>query len=89
MEYIQLPNLEEEPMQATVQEYTQRLLSYSEGKDPLRSQQAAPIKLAALLRGKTRKQLTRRPAPARLTARADHSQLAAPLWRLASLAPRQ
>jgi hypothetical protein len=50
-------------MQETVQEYTQRLLSYSEGKDPLRSQQAAPIKLAALLKGKTGKQLTRRPAP--------------------------
>lgn len=50
-------------MQETVQEYTQRLLSYGEGKDPLRSQQAAPGKLAALLKGKTGKQLTRRPAP--------------------------
>src|SRR5882757_2870268 len=52
-----------EAMQETALEYTQRLLSYSEGKDPLRSQQAAPIKLAALLKGKTGKQLTRRPAP--------------------------
>src|SRR5438309_11483076 len=50
-------------MQETVQEYTQRLLSYSEGKDPLRTQQAAPIKLAALLKGKPGRQLTRRPAP--------------------------
>jgi hypothetical protein len=50
-------------MQETVQEYTKRLLSYSEGKDPLRSQQAAPGKLAALLKGKTGKQLIRRPAP--------------------------
>lgn len=50
-------------MQETVQEYTQRLLSYADGKDPLRLQQAAPAKLAALLKGKTSKQLTRRPAP--------------------------
>jgi DinB family protein len=50
-------------MQETVQEYTQRLLSYGEGKDALRLQQAAPKKLASLLKGKTRKQLSRRPAP--------------------------
>jgi hypothetical protein len=50
-------------MQETVQDYTQRLLSYADGKDPLRLQQAAPAKLAALLKGKTSKQLTRRPAP--------------------------
>jgi uncharacterized damage-inducible protein DinB len=49
-------------MAETVQQYTQRLLSYGEGKDPLRLQQAAPKKLAALIRGKTRKQLSRRPA---------------------------
>jgi hypothetical protein len=52
-----------EGMQETVQGYTQRLLSYGEGKDPLRSQQAAPKKLASLLKGKTAKQLMRRPAP--------------------------
>jgi hypothetical protein len=50
-------------MQETVQEYTQRLLSYGEGKDALRLQQAAPKKLASLLKGKNRKQLSRRPAP--------------------------
>jgi hypothetical protein len=49
-------------MQETVQEYTQRLFSYVESRDPLRLQQAAPKKLAALIRGKTRKQLSRRPA---------------------------
>jgi DinB family protein len=49
-------------MAETVQQYTQRLLSYGEGKDPLRLQQAAPKKLAVLIRGKTRKQLSRRPA---------------------------
>jgi hypothetical protein len=49
-------------MQETVQEYTQRLFSYVESRDPLRLQQAAPKKLAALIRGKTRKRLLRRPA---------------------------
>ena len=50
-------------MPETAQEYTQRLLSYAGDKDPLRLQQVAPAKLASLVRGKTRKQLTRRPAP--------------------------
>ena len=50
-------------MQETVQEYTKRLLSYGAGSDPLRLQQAAPRKLALLLKGKTGKQLMRRPAP--------------------------
>ena len=50
-------------MPETAQQYTKRLLSYSGEKDPLRLQQAAPAKLASLVRGKTRKQLTRRPAP--------------------------
>ena len=50
-------------MQETVQDYTQRLLSYGEGKDPLRLQQAAPKKLAVMLKGKTGKQLMRRPVP--------------------------
>jgi DinB family protein len=49
-------------MPETVQEYTQRLLSYTGDKDPLRLQQAAPKKLASLIKGKTRKQLSRRPA---------------------------
>jgi len=49
-------------MQETVQEYTKRLLSYGEGSDPLRLQQAAPGKLALLLKGKTGRQLMRRPA---------------------------
>ncbi len=50
-------------MPETVQEYTQRLLSYAGSRNPLRQQQAAPARLAALVKGKTRKQLTRRPAP--------------------------
>lgn len=50
-------------MQETVQQYVQRILKNSEGQDPLRIQQSTPRRLATLLRGKTRKQLTRRPAP--------------------------
>ncbi len=49
-------------MPETAQQYTERLLSYTAAKDPLRLQQAAPAKLASLVKGKTRKQLTRRPA---------------------------
>ena len=73
-------------MQETAQEYTQRLLSYGDGKDPLRLQQAAPGKLAVLLKGKTGKQLTRRPAPdkwsvAEIVAHLADAELAIS-WRL-------
>ena len=73
-------------MQETAQEYTQRLLSYGEGKDPLRLQQAAPAKLAALLKGKTGKQLMRRPAPekwsvAEIVAHLADAELAI-AWRI-------
>lgn len=50
-------------MQETPQQYTQRMLGYTEGQEPLRIQQTAPKKLAALIRGKKKTQLTRRPAP--------------------------
>lgn len=50
-------------MQETAQQYTQRLLGYVEGKDPLRMQQSTPVKLAALIKGKKRAQLTKRPGP--------------------------
>jgi hypothetical protein len=73
-------------MQETAQEYTQRLLSYGDGKDPLRLQQTAPAKLAALLKGKTGKQLTQRPAPdkwsvAEILAHLADAELAIS-WRL-------
>jgi len=73
-------------MQETVQEYTERLLSYTDGKDPVRLQQAAPDKLAVLLKGKTGKQLTRRPAPdkwsvAEIVAHLADAELAIS-WRL-------
>jgi len=73
-------------MQETAQEYTARLLSYGEGKDPLRLQQAAPAKLASLLRGRNRKQLMRRPAPDRWSVAEILAHLAdaelAISWRL-------
>ncbi|HEY6305983.1 MAG TPA: DinB family protein [Candidatus Angelobacter sp.] len=50
-------------MPETPQQYTQRMLNNLDGQEPLRLQQAAPKKLATLLRGKNKKQLTRRPAP--------------------------
>jgi DinB superfamily len=50
-------------MQETPQQYTQRILSYVESADPLRVQQATAKKLASLMKGKNKKQLTRRPAP--------------------------
>ena len=50
-------------MQETPQQYTQRMLSHSRGKDPLRLQQATPRKLATLIKGLSKKQLTRRPGP--------------------------
>ena len=73
-------------MAETTQQYTQRLLSYGEGKDPLRLQQAAPKKLASLLKGKTAKQLMRRPAPdkwsiAEILAHLADAELAI-AWRL-------
>ena len=73
-------------MQETVQEYTQRLLSYAGEKDPLRLQQAAPKKLAALLKGKNSKQLMLRPAPdkwsvAEIVAHLADAELAIS-WRL-------
>ena len=50
-------------MQETPQQYTQRMLSYSDGKDPLRLQATTAKKLATLIKGKNKKQLSQRPAP--------------------------
>ena len=50
-------------MQETPQQYTQRILGHSHGKDPLRVQQASSRKLAALTKGLSKKNLTRRPEP--------------------------
>jgi DinB superfamily len=73
-------------MQESPQQYTQRIINNSQGQDPLRIQQTTPRKLAALLRGKTRKQLTRRPAPGKWSAAEIIAHLAdaeiAISWRL-------
>lgn len=73
-------------MQETAQQYTQRLLSYADGKEPLALQQAAPRKLAALLKGKNKKQLTRRSAPEKWSVAEIAAHLAdaevAISWRL-------
>lgn len=50
-------------MQETPQQYTQRMLKHSQGKNPLRLQKGAHKKLAALTKRLNKKQLTRRPAP--------------------------
>jgi uncharacterized damage-inducible protein DinB len=50
-------------MQETPQQYTQRILGHSSGKDPIKLQQAAPRKFAALTKGLSKKRLTRRPEP--------------------------
>jgi hypothetical protein len=50
-------------MPETPQQYTERMLNHSKGKDPLRLQQAAPRKFAALTKGLSKKQLALRPGP--------------------------
>lgn len=49
-------------MQETPQEYTKRLLSYSDNQNGIALQQTTPKKLAGLLKGKTKKVFTKRPA---------------------------
>lgn len=48
---------------ALVRDYVARLLSYTEGKDPLAMQRQAPAILASLLQGADRQQLRTPPAP--------------------------
>ena len=73
-------------MQETPQQYTQRLLSYSDGKEPLALQRSAPKKLASLLKGRTKMELTRRPAPGKWSVGEIAAHLAdaeiAISWRL-------
>src|ERR1700681_2312689 len=53
----------ERPMPETPQQYTERMLNHSQGKDPLRLQQAAPKKFAALTNALSKKRLAQRPGP--------------------------
>ncbi|MGA8150638.1 MAG: DinB family protein [Terriglobales bacterium] len=50
-------------MQETAQQYIQRMLGYTEGKEPLRVQQETPRKLQKLIKPLSKTQLTRQPEP--------------------------
>lgn len=50
-------------MNETPQQYTQRVLSYLEGKQPLAVQAATPKKLERLIKGVSASKLRKRPAP--------------------------
>lgn len=50
-------------MKETPQEYTQRILKYMEGKQPLAVQAATPRKLERLIKGVPTGKLRKRPAP--------------------------
>jgi DinB superfamily len=50
-------------MSETAQQYTARLLSYSESSEPLQLQASAADTIAALINGRTREELTSQPAP--------------------------
>jgi uncharacterized damage-inducible protein DinB len=50
-------------MQETPQQYTQRILGYMNGKEPLQVQQETPKKLQKLIKPLSKAQLTRRPEP--------------------------
>lgn len=55
-------------MPETAQQYTQRLLSYVDGKQSLSVQRSIPKKLALLARRMDKKKLARRPAPGKWSA---------------------
>lgn len=50
-------------MQETADQYRQRILSYLNGRDPIKMQAAAPAKLAKLLKGISPASARKRPAP--------------------------
>ena len=55
-------------MRETPQQYAERVLGYVEGKDPLKILASTPVKLASLLKGKNKKQLTTRPGQGQWSA---------------------
>lgn len=77
-------------MQETPQQYTQRIVGYMEGKDPLRVQQETVKKLRKLIKPLSKKQLTTRPEPgkwsiAEILAHLADSELVGG-WRYRSIA---
>jgi hypothetical protein len=73
-------------MPETAQQYIQRILKFSEGGDPLQLLESAPQKLSSLLAGRSREELTRRPAPQKWSAAEIAAHLAdteiAVSWRI-------
>jgi uncharacterized damage-inducible protein DinB len=76
-------------MKETPQQYTQRILGFSEGKNPLTIQAATPGKLERLVRGLTPAQLRKAPAPGNWSIREILAHLAEAEivigWRLRSM----
>ena len=50
-------------MKETAQQYTERILSHIDGKDPIKVQKSTPKKLEKLTRRLGKKEMRRRPAP--------------------------
>ncbi len=50
-------------MKETPQQYTQRVVGYTQGKQPLAVQAATPKKIARLIKGVSTAKLRKRPAP--------------------------
>ncbi len=50
-------------MSETPQQYTQRILSHSQGQDPIKVQTSTPKKLARLIKGASPAKLRKRPEP--------------------------
>ena len=63
-------------MNETTQQYTQRILSYIEGKEPLAVQAATAERLAQLIEGVSTSELRKRPAPDRWSVREIIAHLA-------------
>lgn len=73
-------------MSETVQEYIQRILSNSAGKDPVKVQAATPAKLKRLIQGVPAAKLRKRPAPGKWSSGEILAHLAdaeiATSWRI-------
>jgi hypothetical protein len=79
-------------MPETAQQYTQRILSYSEGIEPLELQESTPQRIASLVSGKDRERLMHRPAPDKWSVAEIVAHLAdaevATSWRLRQILSR-
>ena len=76
-------------MQETPQQYTERILAFVEGKDPLRIQRSTAKKLTAMVKGLDRRLVVKPPAPgkwsiAEILAHLADTELVAG-WRMRSI----